>query len=96
MMRRATEGKGGFKRQRCARLLKLEVGVGAKPLGLASVNLWNEIQCVTTEVECVTMEVKGIKVGLTKVEGTAALAVMPIRPIRALLICNRSVSPRLK
>ena len=89
MMRRATEGKGGFKRQRCARLLKLEVGVGTKPSGLASVNVWDGIQCVTTEV-------KGIKVGLTKVEGTAALAVMPIRPIRALLICNRSVSPRLK
>jgi hypothetical protein len=43
-----------------ARLLRLEVNAGAKPPGMESVNIWNELEGVSTGLECVNKEVKDI------------------------------------
>ena len=57
-----------------ARLLRLEVNTGAKPQGMESVNIWNELEGVSTGLDGVNKEVKNMKVELTKVVGTAGAA----------------------
>ena len=57
-----------------ARLFRLEVNTGAKPQGTESVNIWNELEGVSTGLDSVNKEVKNMKVELTKVVGTTASA----------------------